>query len=110
MTERGGEARFKGEPMVKIFLLLLSFLKCIHFVVVFEEFGFFVKMVTCCVADLAPFFLGFFLFLNVFATLNSVMNVEPDPELETPGTRESLGYFGLMLLEVLRNSMNYCDD
>lgn len=34
------------DPFVKIWLILLTFLKVVHFIIVFEEFGFFIKMIT----------------------------------------------------------------
>ena len=41
----------KGEDynaFIGIFLILLSFGKCLHFVTVYEEFGFFIKMLKLC--------------------------------------------------------------
>lgn len=38
--------QYKIDPFVKIWLILLSFLKVVHFIIVYEEFGFFIKMIT----------------------------------------------------------------
>ena len=96
---------YKIDPFVKIWLILLTFLKCIHLIIVFEEFGFFIKMITMSLYDLRPFIICYLFFVNFFVTLYAVMDVEIDEELSTIGAAESLGYYGLLFLAVWRNSV-----
>lgn len=83
----------------------MTFLKVIHFIIVFEEFGFFIKMITQSLWDLRPFIVIYIFFICLFVVLYAVMKVEIDDELLLPGTEESLGYFGLLFLAVWRNSV-----
>ena len=80
-------------------------MKVIHFIIVFEEFGFFIKMITQSLWDLRPFVICYFFFGNFFVVLYAVMGVGIDGELLTEGTEESLGYYGLLYLAVWRNSV-----
>jgi len=105
MSEQSDHWVFKGDPFIKIFLIILSFLKVIHFIVVFEEFGFFVKLFTKCLADLKPFVVTYLCFCNFFVVLYSVCDVDIDEELTTPGSEWSIGYYGLLFLAVWRNSV-----
>lgn len=50
--QKDGAGPFGIIPFVKIWLILLSFLKVIHFIIVYEEFGFFIKMITQSIYDL----------------------------------------------------------
>lgn len=96
---------YKGDPFVKIWLIMLTFLKFVHLIIVYENFGFFIKMVTMSLYDLRPFIISYIFFANFFVILYAVMEVEIDDELLTPGSRYSLGYYGLMFLAVWRNSV-----
>ena len=84
---------------------MLTFLKVIHFITVFEEFGFFIKMITQSLWDLRPFMVLYIFYTCLFVVLYSVMDVEIDSELLTVGTEETLGYFGLLFFAVWRNSV-----
>lgn len=97
--------KVENSTYLKIILIMLSFSKCIHFAAVYEGFGYFVKMMTECLYGLIPFIMVFFAFINFFVVLFAVLDVEVDDELLTPGSRESLGYYGLTALSVLRNSV-----
>ena len=103
MSEKGEP--FKIDPFVKIWLILLTFLKFVHLIIVYQEFGFFIKMITQSLWDLRPFVVCYIFFGNFFVVLYAVMEVEIDGELLTEGTRESLGYYGLLYLAVWRNSV-----
>lgn len=95
----------KGEDymsFVQIFLIVLSFGKCLHFVTVYEEFGFFVKMLTMCLHDLLPFIFSYIFFGVFFSMLYAGIGVEIDDEL---ASGIGLGYFGLLYLSVWRNSV-----
>ena len=90
---------------MKIWLIVLTFLKFVHLLNVYEEFGFFIKMVTMSLFDLRPFIISYIFFCNFFVILYAVMEVEIDDELLTDGSRYSLGYYGLLFLAVWRNSV-----
>ena len=77
----------------------------IHLLIVYEEFGFFIKMITFCMRDLKPFFISYLFFCNFFVTLYAVMGVDIDDELLTPGASEYLSKYGLLFLAVWRNSV-----
>lgn len=96
---------YKIDPFVKIWLILLTFLKVIHFIIVFEEFGFFIKMITQSLWDLRPFVVCYLFFCNFFVILYAVMDVRIDGELLTTGSYESIGYYGCLFLAVWRNSV-----
>lgn len=104
-AEKEQNKKFKIDPFVKIWLILLSFLKVVHFIIVYEEFGFFIKMITQSLSDLRPFVICYIFFTNFFVILYAVMGVQIDDELLTAGARESLGYYGLLFLAVWRNSI-----
>jgi hypothetical protein len=103
--QKDGLGPFGIIPFVKIWLILLSFLKVIHFIIVYEEFGFFIKMITQSLYDLQPFVICYIFFTNFFVILYAVMEVDIDEELTTVGTPESLGYYGMLFLAVWRNSI-----
>lgn len=74
----------KGEDyniFISILLIVLSFGKCLHFVAVYEEFGFFIKMLTLCLHDLLPFIFSYIFFGLFFAMLYAGIGVEIDEEL-----------------------------
>lgn len=84
---------------------MLTFLKFVHLLIVYEEFGFFIKMVTMSLYDLRPFIITYICQVNFFVILYAVMEVEIDDELLTDGSRDSIGYYGLLFLAVWRNSI-----
>lgn len=104
-AEQERSTTFKIDPFVKIWLILLSFLKVVHFIIVYEEFGFFIKMITQSLFDLRPFVICYIFFVNFFVILYAVMGVQIDDELLTAGALDSLGYYGLLFLAVWRNSI-----
>ena len=83
-------------------MIILSFGKCLHFVTVYEEFGFFVKMLTLCLNDLLPFIFSYIFFGVFFSMLYAGIGVGIDDEL---ASGIGLGYFGLLYLSVWRNSV-----
>ena len=54
---------------------------------------------------LVPFVMVFIILLNFFVVMYSVLDTEITEELLTPGAMDSLGYYGMMNLAVLRNSV-----
>jgi len=98
MAEQEDGFVFSGDQFIKIFLIILSFLKCIHFLIVYQEFGFFIKMITSCLEDLQPFLIMFVCFVSLFTVLYAVMDVDIDDSLLTAGSRESMGFVGLLFL------------
>jgi hypothetical protein len=91
------------EPFIKMILIVLTYLKTLHFVTVFEEFGFFLKMLEVCTYDLLPFTVSFIVFAMFFAIMYAILGVEPDSEI-SGGT--GIGYFGLLLVSVWRNGLS----
>ena len=89
-------------PFLKIGMIVLSFIKLIHFVSVFEGIGFFITMLQRCTEDLYPFLFSYLLFCCFFAVLYATMKVEIDGEL---AHAHSLGPFGTLFLVVWRNSV-----
>lgn len=91
------------EPYIKMILIVLTYLKCLHFVSVFEEFGFFLKMLEVCTYDLIPFTISFVGFGMFFAILYAILEVEIDEEIIGG---KGIGYFGLLFLSVWRNGLS----
>ena len=84
-------------------LIVLTYLKTLHFVSVFEEFGFFLKMLEVCTYDLLPFTVSFIVFGMFFAIMYAILGVEPHEEI-IGGT--GIGYFGLLFVSVWRNGLS----
>ena len=85
-------------------LIVTSFMKTLHFVTVFEELGFFIKMLQVCIIDLIPFICSFVTLGAFFAILFAELDVEIDDEII--GGQDGLGYFGLLFLSVWRNGLS----
>ena len=83
-------------------MILLSSIKCIHFVSAFTEFGFFITMVIISIKDLLPFLVTYVGFAFFFASLYSAIEAEIDEELNSG---VGLGKFGRLFLMVWRNSV-----
>lgn len=83
-------------------MIVLSFIKLLHFVSVFEGTGFFLTMLQRCTRDLYPFLFSYLLFCCFFAVLYATMRVEIDGELEHA---HGLPLFGMLFLVVWRNSV-----
>lgn len=54
-------------PELKLVNILLSFIKLLFFIRIFETFGFLIQMVIFVLIDLIPFFFTYLIFLNFFA-------------------------------------------
>jgi len=89
-------------PFMKLGMILLSSIKCIHFVASFSEFGFFITMVIISILDLVPFLMSYIGFAFFFASLYSAIEAEIDEELNSG---VGLGKFGRLFLMVWRNSV-----
>jgi hypothetical protein len=68
-------------PETKLVLIILSFMKLLFFVRIFEEYGFLVQMILLCVLDLIPFIVSYVLFLMIFTICFVVLKMEIDPEV-----------------------------
>jgi len=110
-TLKNHQDEFKQEEtidrsaFIKILLIVLSFSKFGHFVSVYEGMGFFIMMMRQCMIGLIPFVMVFIILLNFFVVMYSVLDTEITGELLTPGAMETVGYYGMMNLAVLRNSV-----
>jgi len=64
---------FNASKVLRIFLILTSVMKVIHFIVIFEQFGYFIKMLIKCLEGQVPFIVTYILyilfFVNLYATL-----------------------------------------
>ena len=87
---------------MKILLLVLTFLKMLHFVGVFEELGFFVAMLLQCISRLGDFAVSYVAFGLCFAVTYQVMGARGDEEL---ASAVYLGDFGRLFLLVWRNGV-----
>ncbi len=63
-------------------LVFFTFIKTVHLVTVYEEFGFFVKMLEVCTVALFPFILSFMSFSLLFTVMYCIMGVEIVEDLE----------------------------
>jgi hypothetical protein len=89
-------------PEMKMLLILLSFLKLLFFVRIFEEYGFLVQMIRLCVSDLIPFIMSYMIFLMVFTVCFVVLKMEIDPEVKEV---QNLTYFQMMFLQTFRTAI-----
>ena len=69
-------------PVAKLVLILLSFMKLLFFMRIYEEYGFLVQMILLCVLDLIPFITSYMIFLIVFTVCFVVLKMEIDPEVD----------------------------
>ena len=89
-------------PELKLVNIILTFLKLLFFVRIFEEYGFLVQMIILCMQDLVPFFMSYLLFLNFFSMCFIVLNCDIDGEIAgTP----ILTRYQLMVLQVYRTAL-----
>jgi len=88
--------------MVKIALVMLSFLKIVNLLRVFEDLSFKITVIATCMYDLGPFICCYFAFNIFFSMCYASLGSETDGDLE-PG--HGLGYFGRLVLSVWRNSV-----
>lgn len=101
--------RYMGEdrsvlyfPELKLVNIILTFLKLLFFVRIFEDYGFLVQMIILCMQDLVPFFMTYLLFLNFFSMCFVVLNCDIDGEIESTPI---LSGYELMLLQVYRTAL-----
>ena len=89
-------------PELKLVNIILTFLKLLFFVRIFEDYGFLVQMIILCMQDLVPFFMSYLLFLNFFSMCFIVLNCDIDGEIaDTP----ILSRYQLMVLQVYRTAL-----
>ena len=84
-------------------LVFFTFIKTVHLVTVYEEFGFFVKMLEVCTVALFPFILSFMSFSLFFTVMYCIMGVEIVEDLEN--AQANLGFFGTLFLSVFMNAV-----
>lgn len=89
-------------PFLKIGLITLSFIKCIHFAAAFTEFAFFINMLLIAIKDLFPFLCSYVGFGFFFTSLYCCIEAEIDEDLKTG---VGLGKFGSLFLMQWRNSV-----
>ena len=65
-------------PFLKIGMIILSFIKLVHFVMAFTGIGFFIQMLTISLKDLFPFLISYISFGCFFTTLYSAIEAEND--------------------------------
>lgn len=87
---------------IKLFLIMLTFFKTLHFIVVYEELGFFIDMLFTCVWGLRDFALSYVIFGFMFAIIYMTIGAETDDEL-APAV--GLGNFGRLYLLVWRQGV-----
>lgn len=83
-------------------LLILTMIKLLFFVRIFEEYGFLVSMIQYCIIDLIPFLVTYMLFLIITSMIYTVLKAEPDPE--TAGI-ENIPNFVIILIVTFRNAI-----
>jgi hypothetical protein len=76
----GIEDNFVIMPEMRIILVILSFVKLLFFLRVFEEYGFLVQIIMSCVIDLIPFITFYMIFLFIFSITFLVLGMEIDKE------------------------------
>lgn len=89
-------------PELKLVNIILTFMKLLFYVRIFEDYGFLVQMIILCLKDLVPFFMTYLLFLNFFSMCFIVLNCDIDGEIS--GTL-ILNRYQLMLLQVYRTAL-----
>ena len=77
-------------PELKLLLILMSFVKLLFFIRIFEAYGFLVQMIMYCIIDLIPFIMSYMIFLFIFSICFVVLNMEIDGEVDGA---EGLNYF-----------------
>jgi hypothetical protein len=65
-------------PEIRIILVVLSLIKLLFFLRVFEEYGFLVQIVMSCCIDLIPFITIYLIFLFMFSITFVVLGMEID--------------------------------
>jgi len=94
---------FEAIQLIKISLIILSFVKIINMLRVFEKMAFFIKLIIYCLMDLVPFLISYLSFMLFFSLLYIALDTELDPEFDSTG---EVSYFGKIFLMVWRNSVS----
>lgn len=89
-------------PEVRLVLVILSLIKLLFFLRVFEEYGFLIQIIMSCCIDLIPFITFYMIFLFMFSITFVVLEMEIDFENDQT---EHMGFFVKMLLETFRSSI-----
>jgi hypothetical protein len=89
-------------PELKIVLVMLSLVKLLFFLRVFEEYGFLVQIIMVCCIDLIPFITFYMIFLFMFSITFVVLNMEVD---DANNESKHIGFFEKMLLETFRSAI-----
>ena len=98
----GIEDDFVIMPELRIILVILSLIKLLFFLRVFEEYGFLVQIIMVCCVDLIPFITFYMIFLFMFSISFVVLNMEIDAE---NNESKHIGFFEKMLIETFRSSI-----
>jgi hypothetical protein len=89
-------------PELRILLVILSLIKLLFFLRVFEEYGFLVQIIMSCCIDLIPFITFYMIALFMFSIIFVVLNMEIDVE---NNMLRHVGFFQKMLMETFRSSI-----
>lgn len=89
-------------PEIKILLLILTMLKLLFFIRVFEGLGFLVQIILKCCIDLVPFVVSYLVFLLIFTLSFLVLHMEVDGENQT---MQHIGTIAKMYIETFRSSI-----
>ena len=74
-NEIGIEDSFAFMPELRIILVILSLIKLLFFLRVFEEYGFLVQIIMVCCIDLIPFITFYLIFLLMFSVVFVVLQM-----------------------------------
>lgn len=99
MNEVETNQEMEISQITKLCLVVLTFFKTLHFIVVYEELGFFIDMLFTCVWELRDFAVSYITFGFMFAVIYMTIGAETDDEL-APAV--GLGNFGRLYLLVWR--------
>jgi hypothetical protein len=76
----GIEDTFVVMPEMRIILVILSLIKLLFFLRVFDKYGFLVQIISSCCIDLIPFIMFYMIALFMFSIIFVVLNMEIDVE------------------------------
>ena len=82
MNRVGAEDKLPFIPMLKLALVIASFMKLMYYMRIFEDFGFLIQMIIFCMKDLVPFIIFFAIFNFIFIICFSVIKMGIDPEVD----------------------------
>lgn len=102
MAEVKKDCDFEIAQVMKLMLVMFTFFKTLHFVVVYERLGFFIDMLLTCLWQLRYFAISYTVFGLMFAVIYQVIGCETDDEL---APAHGLGNFGRLFLLVWRQGV-----